>query len=993
MGSLSPLGELPPVPRYEALEGMIPEGPGREGFRAISAALEDLGRAVQLGNHRRLVEELSLKLEQLGSRSLMDMSVAALQCEELCTALSVYLTCLEQTYHWPREDDDLTTPSTLNEHKMVIQVFHELELRAMLDEFLLTDERFACETQQRPFGQEQMVLAALAMAKGLFDEATAAKAVGAWPLADRVKQDRVNLLNRTARGDIWDQGPYASRGCHKEMGRLHEMVRTNGTQRRCQEIFEDAGGITRLQRMPALLTRLDDSPASSLAMCEALADLQLAIACANEELFSMLIDEVIWGHTFAKWSKACGVCDIGSSGSDCPLFWMLDGFSGRADPKGQAILPDSLASRSRFFPPSVTALVTGLASAPSLRAHIAKGGARYPLVQAWNGFQHGLRNMYDIHRKKAMRIILALRAGRGKTSSGVQKAASPETHLSNTLHQAISIRFGPNERDLDIDGYAWSTPLLFSPSGNVETARARFVFSTPLVVSPGDTLSVSVPLEGADGQVEWHSRIYSITLIDVLHWATKAAGGSCQLASSVEVCVRNNGAVSSHICNQQASFPVRLAIKSTPHFRIQANTSPRDETIFIAQGGAVGVYLAWLARQETLVGRYRLVVGTRDYSMLAYSEILERLAAKFGSALRVVVALSRPALGDVRTLLANRLKPFTGRVTGYLSLCSLFNQGKTTWYVCGSAEFGLDVAKCLEARPKMAGDAQTIFRGLGTRLRPILTSELPPLRLHVAGSSTMAGTKGTEAPRMIPRTELALHNQPEDRWLALGSRVFDISILPTFHPGGEKVLAHCSGREAQSMFDTVHKDTYMIETMLQQMFIGELAPPNQSEWEEIADSLVEIQNDLEAQSRFEQTPTGCPEQLERSPSAEIIRGSIDGLVRGWTERVLSVQEGTLDLSTRLQAALGEVNIYLNGIQARAYTDHFADVARCAAVLKHVFECHYTAISKIHDIIDEMKREIYESVEILGVTPEKSLLRKGTEEIIKAVHDMTIEDIA
>ena len=107
------------------------------------------------------------------------------------------------------------------------------------------------------------------------------------------------------------------------MGRLHEMIRTNGTQRRCQEIFQASGGVSSLQRMPFLLANLDSDPTCSFTLVDAVTELQFAVACATEELFSMLVDEVNWGHTFSKWSKAAGVCDIGSSGSDCPLFVSL----------------------------------------------------------------------------------------------------------------------------------------------------------------------------------------------------------------------------------------------------------------------------------------------------------------------------------------------------------------------------------------------------------------------------------------------------------------------------------------------------------------------------------------------------------------------------------------------------------------------------------------------------------------------------------------------
>ena len=184
--SLSPWGELPEVPQYDALKDKILIDSGREEFSLVVATLEDLGRAVQLGQHRRLVEELDVKLNQLGRSALLSIAAAALEHPELCQAFSVYLTCLEQTYHWPREID-VVTPPTLNEHKMVIQVFHEPELRTMLDEYMLNDEKYTSTTQERPFSQEQMTLAALEMSREMFEEATAAKAAGKWPI-ERKKQ-------------------------------------------------------------------------------------------------------------------------------------------------------------------------------------------------------------------------------------------------------------------------------------------------------------------------------------------------------------------------------------------------------------------------------------------------------------------------------------------------------------------------------------------------------------------------------------------------------------------------------------------------------------------------------------------------------------------------------------------------------------------------------------------------------------------------------------
>jgi hypothetical protein len=142
----------------------------------------------------------------------------------------------------------------------------------------------------------------------------------------------------------------------------------------------------------------------------------------------------------------------------------------------------------------------------------------------------------------------------------------------------MRVRFGGDLEALKIDACARSSPLLYSLDGQVRSARIGFVFSSPLVVSPGDTINVSVQMK----HEEWHTRTYSIAHYNAHQ---KSAGPPCQVVSSVEVCVRNMGVVSSYLCSQQSSFPARVMVKSAPHFRIEGNSSPEEETFFVAQGG------------------------------------------------------------------------------------------------------------------------------------------------------------------------------------------------------------------------------------------------------------------------------------------------------------------------------------------------------------------------------------------------------------------------
>ncbi|GKU09282.1 unnamed protein product, partial [Fusarium langsethiae] len=157
-----------------------------------------------------------------------------------------------------------------------------------------------------------------------------------------------------------------------------------------------------------------------------------------------------------------------------------------------------------------------------------------------------------------------------------------------TLSAAIDVRFGQDAANPQVDAFAWSSPLLRSEDGQVQAARIQLVFSTPLAVSPGDSLNIAVEVQ----QGEWHVRTYSITHAFARRKTSETKGQVCQAVGSVEICVRNKGEVSSFLCNQVTGFPVRVMIKPAPHFRIAGNTSPDEQTLFVAQGGAVGVFLA-----------------------------------------------------------------------------------------------------------------------------------------------------------------------------------------------------------------------------------------------------------------------------------------------------------------------------------------------------------------------------------------------------------------
>ncbi|KAJ6119077.1 cytochrome b5-like Heme/Steroid binding domain-containing protein [Penicillium samsonianum] len=919
-------GYLDRVPRFKHLRISISDKRTRECYSSIHDAISNLGRAVQLGQHRRLIDALD---ETFSAETLEAIAVESSTNKELCAALSVYLTTLEQTYAWPRRGT-VATPRALCDHKLIVQVLYHEDLAAVLSQ----RRGLATETRGNPVPLSGL---ALAMANELLQHAEEARTKSI-PLPQAV-QDQVNMLFRNCSQDWYSQGDYRHAGSHEQFGRLHEVIRTNGTQRSVQEIFQDNGGIGYLHTIHALL---HDMPGATGGVVRALQQLQTSVSLAGEELFGMMIDEVIWGQTFAKFSKPVGYASLGAGGADCPMFRMLDALCGRHDPTAADALLEELTMRSRNFPPNIRSLIHDVASAPSLRALASSSSASPELRHSFAVFQQLMYSLYEMHRKKALRIVLALRAGQLYTSSGTEKAASPERQLAATLQSAMDVRFGTDALSRTIPAYGRVVSRILSSTGHVESARIRFRFDTPIVVGAGDAVIIT-PVVGGIRE----SRTYSVTRF------SPSTDNGCNEhvvlspTTSVEICCRNMGAVSSFLCSQHGDCTVRLALQPNPHFRISGNESAKESTLFIAQNGGVGLFCAWLSRQARLVGRYMLLVGVRRLDELLYASDIYDCAEKFGNQLQVIFCLSQPNCGDVQHVKSRGVWPFAGRVVKFLASEPLPPARAT--YVCGSAEFGIVVAK------EIKGARLAKKSILSSRLSPIVTSKMPSLRLHVASSSRAAPKRKTTL-RPISRWELARHNAPGDIWISLNGVILDISLLSTFHPGGEKTLMCRAGLEADDMFNSVHAGSFEVKSLLNELQVGypqDEAPGENGLVYQCLDAIVQIQNDLTNSTRFEERPTGSIHQLPRVPPTEVIQGSWIQFTASWVAML-----GKLSLCEEMtQALCGVMDDWFASMaqkQRAVYDSGFYDVKHCAVEIKRLFNAHEEAATAMHGVLDTLK---------------------------------------
>ncbi|KAJ1293559.1 hypothetical protein BS78_01G077700 [Paspalum vaginatum] len=75
--------------------------------------------------------------------------------------------------------------------------------------------------------------------------------------------------------------------------------------------------------------------------------------------------------------------------------------------------------------------------------------------------------------------------------------------------------------------------------------------------------------------------------------------------------------------------------------------------------------------------------------------------------------------------------------------------------------------------------------------------------------------------KLYSMKEAALHNTPEDCWVVVDGKIYDVTKYLEDHPGGADVLLEATGKDATEEFDDAGHSKSAKELM-QDYFIGEL---------------------------------------------------------------------------------------------------------------------------------------------------------------------------
>lgn len=122
---------------------------------------------------------------------------------------------------------------------------------------------------------------------------------------------------------------------------------------------------------------------------------------------------------------------------------------------------------------------------------------------------------------------------------------------------------------------------------------------------------------------------------------------------------------------------------------------------------------------------------------------------------------------------------------------------------------------------------------------------LPPRLSELLGRKPSAPVSAA-----IPLSEVARHNTPEDCWVVLNGRVYDLTEFLDRHPGGRKTIQGRAGKDASKIFNGIHQQSWLNQYLRPEAFVGTLGLDadlvSDALWHSMREAkIVELKVDLE----------------------------------------------------------------------------------------------------------------------------------------------------
>lgn len=332
------------------------------------------------------------------------------------------------------------------------------------------------------------------------------------------------------------------------------------------------------------------------------------------------------------------------------------------------------------------------------------------------------------------------------------------------------------------------------------------------------------------------------------------------------------GVASSHLTNFAGPFYV----KKVPARGFHLPKKTKKPVIMFGAGTGISPFMGFInARQKADAGLNWLFLSTTDQESLFYQDELEKAVSN--GTLKLSTIFSRG--GDVDTVVLDENKKFkatkkySGKHIDALikenaeALRKLIVEEGAHVYVCGSTGFSATVRTAIQAALKKENVEEYIDTLIADR-RYCVDDYSPKEREE-------------KAPKMY-RSEVAMHNKMTDCQVIIEGRVYDLTKFVNVHPGGRKIIHMKAGLDATSDYTFIgHHLDQQVDARLEQYKVGVLSVPtisdhkqlaNYEKWLNFLTTLTETQNVLVNNTNFHMK--NPPAFLWR----EVFSVFIDGLI-------------------------------------------------------------------------------------------------------------------
>mmetsp|Transcript_11289 Transcript_11289/g.13953 ORF Transcript_11289/g.13953 Transcript_11289/m.13953 type:complete len:141 (-) Transcript_11289:1642-2064(-) len=110
--------------------------------------------------------------------------------------------------------------------------------------------------------------------------------------------------------------------------------------------------------------------------------------------------------------------------------------------------------------------------------------------------------------------------------------------------------------------------------------------------------------------------------------------------------------------------------------------------------------------------------------------------------------------------------------------------------------------------------------------RPLFASRVFRPTYFAAPSNTTRFFSSQPPPRKarwyVTRKDVAKHNNPDDAWIIIHGKVYDVTEWELDHPGGDKILMNV-GHDSTELFEAVEHSEFARD-MMKKYYIADLVP-------------------------------------------------------------------------------------------------------------------------------------------------------------------------